>query len=100
MKQLPARKCLTCGIVFIPNTKKMVYHERKCFKKASYILTQERKKTLPKFPKYKCPKCSFFMTLDFDPIKKNSKWLAFNCPQCSTLMICVSDSIITEDMKL
>jgi len=97
MKKIP---CGTCGVMFEPKSDRNKYHNRSCFKKAFWIRQKEKNKKIGNFPTFKCPNCGQKITLPFDPVKEISKWANYSCPGCNTLMINVSEEIITQDEQV
>ena len=97
MPKLIKRECPICGNSFMATKVNHVYDTRKCFKKAFYRKTKAKALENP-FPKFDCHQCGLSMTLEFDPVKENFRWLDFQCPNCNTLMICVSDDISAIDI--
>lgn len=82
---IPDRKCLTCGERFAPKSEKNTYCCRKCFKKANWHFHKARELTaVVKFPTFLCPVCHNTITLNFDPVKENNRWLHYECPECAT----------------
>ena len=78
MLVITKRRCLLCGKLFSPSTKKHLFCEKKCYRRY-YFETVERK-----FPKFICPHCEFKTNLNFNiKLKSNrKKWENFKCPNC------------------
>lgn len=97
IKKIP---CKTCGKVFLPKSDNNLFCERKCFKKDYYHRKKAENLAAQKFPDFLCPTCGGSIRLDFDPSQDTMQWLDFLCPTCSTLMINVSEEIITQDLPM
>ena len=97
IKKLVKINCPTCGKPFMPKSERNEYCKRSCFKKAYYHRKKAEEINACHFPHFTCPKCRQEIRLPFDPVKENMKWLAYKCPGCSTLMINVSEEIVTQD---
>lgn len=83
----------------MPKCEKNTFCSRRCFKKDYYHRKKAEEAGKSKFPRFSCPECGQFITLDFDPHKKVEKWLTYKCPGCNTLMICVSDEIVLQEAE-
>ena len=99
--KFPKRICKTCGEEFMPSSEKNVFCSRKCFKK-DYYHRKKAEELISRsiFPIFKCPSCKQIINLDFNPVVDAYKWSHFICPGCNTLMINVSDGIITDDSPI
>ena len=93
--------CPSCKEKFLPKSPKNIYCSRRCFKKAYYHKKKkEERLNKEKFPIFKCPSCESRIELDFDPVVDHLKWAHFKCPNCGTLMICVFEDIVTNDVPI
>ena len=93
-KKIP---CPTCGREFLPKSEKNQYCKRSCFKKAYYHRKKGEELSANHCPHFTCPSCGQSITLPFDPTKDTMRWLGYQCPGCHTLMINVSEAIVTQD---
>lgn len=99
MSKMPQIKCKNCGKPFTPKSEKNIFCSRKCFKQDYYYREKERNDDTG-FPMYRCPDCGQVIEMEVHPIRNNFEWLEWRkvpCPGCNTLMIFVSDELITED---
>ena len=69
--------CLHCGKEFEPKNSTQKYCRRKCFKAANY-----RKNNPKEYPKFICSSCGASIKLNFNILKRNTKWEDFECPKC------------------
>jgi len=99
MHKIKIINCKTCGIEFTPKSDNNIFCSRKCFKKDYYHRCKGQELSAKKYPEFTCPSCGQHITLDFDPSKDTFRWLKYQCPGCSTLMINVSEQIITQDIS-
>jgi predicted RNA-binding Zn-ribbon protein involved in translation (DUF1610 family) len=90
--------CKTCGKKFKPKSENNVFCTRKCFKKDYYHRKKAEELAKEQFPEFNCPSCKQQIVLDFDPAKHTLRWLHYVCPGCNTLMINVSENIVTKDV--
>ena len=97
MKTLKPIKCPTCGDIFTPKSERNIYCKRSCFKKAFYHRKKAEELNACHFPFFTCPNCDQSIRLDFDPVKENMRWLGYQCPGCNTLMINITEEILTGD---
>ena len=100
MQKLVKIECKTCGKLFMPKSEKNRFCTRKCFKKDFYHRKKGEEISAGKFPRFTCPSCGQKITLDFDPAKDTFRWLHYSCPGCNTLMINVSEEIVTQDESI
>ena len=100
MKKKFYRKCLSCKKKFLPTSEKNVYCCRSHFKKAYYHRKKAEELKLNRCPHFTCPSCGQSITLEFDPTKDTLKWLDYICPGCNTLLINVSEQIVTKDLSV
>jgi hypothetical protein len=98
MNQLEKRICRTCGQEFMPKCDINVFCSRRCFKKDYYHRKKGEEINAKIFPDFNCPNCGQHITLDFNPVLEPMRWLHYTCCGCNTLMINVSDEIVTHDM--
>lgn len=92
--------CRACQKAFVPKSGRNIFCTRKCFKKDYWHRKMAEELNVKKTPEFTCPKCGQHITLDFDPVKNAQKWLHYQCPGCNTLMINVSESIVTMDKPI
>ena len=97
IKKLVKINCPTCNKPFMPKSERNKYCKRSCFKKAFYHRKKAEELSACHFPFFTCPSCGQEIRLPFDPVKENMKWLDYACPGCNTLMINVSEDIVTRD---
>lgn len=97
-RQLDKRICPICKESFIPKSEKNIFSSRACFKKDYYHRKKAEELAGIKFPEFTCPDCGQQIILNFDPAKESVRWTKYICPGCNTLMINVSEQIVTSDV--
>ena len=93
-------KCGTCGVEFMPKSERNKYCTRSCFKKAFYHRKKAEELKAQKTPSFKCPSCDQHIILPFNPVDQPGLWAVYICPGCNTLMIRVSENIVTQDHSI
>lgn len=90
-------ECKTCKESFIPKSEINRFCSRRCFKKDFYHRKKAEEINQRRLPGFTCPSCGQCIVLPFDPVKCEDAWTSYDCPGCNTLMISVSESIVTSE---